>query len=410
MLFSGCDKTVGPEPSEESSENWRERFNLTTLGEIPYPSDNEPNPARIELGRNLFYDPILSGERDVSCGTCHHANFAFADGRQFGAGVSGEGLGPERTLSRSAVSGEPIEKEPRNSPTILNTAFNGDELGRPSADGVQFFDGRAKGLEEQALLPLQSRAEMRGDAYSADAAVDSVLRRLRAIPEYEKMFVEAFPEEANELTGSSRAQVITRSTYSRAVAAFERELVTRNSPFDRYVQGEDAALTQVQKEGMNLFFDKAQCVVCHNGPMFSDFQFVVHGTPQEGPGKEVIPGDDTGREEHTGKTKDRYAFRTLTLRNVELTGPYMHDGVFESLEEVIEFYNNGARPRHSAITDEMLDPSLRDPLHLTEKEVDALAEFLRSLTDRGSNLPSPLLSVPDSVPSGLTPVVGVGGD
>jgi cytochrome c peroxidase len=129
--------------------------------------------------------------------------------------------------------------------------------------------------------------------------------------------------------------------------------VTRNSPYDRFVLGEEGALDNIQKRGLVLFFTKAKCAACHSGPMFSDFRFVVQGVPQEGDGKEIIPGDDTGREEFTLASADRYAFRTLTLRNVELTAPYMHDGVFETLEEVVQFYNDGAQPRHPAVSDEL---------------------------------------------------------
>ena len=139
-----------------------------------------------------------------------------------------------------------------------------------------------------------------------------------------------------------RTSAIDSSTYGRAIAAFERELVTRNSPYDRYVMGDDNALSAMQQRGLELFFTKAKCAVCHNGPLFSDFRFVVQGVPQEGTGKSLLPGDDFGREEHTKNPVDRYAFRTPALRNVELTPPYMHDGVFETLEEVVHFYNDGA--------------------------------------------------------------------
>ena len=131
--------------------------------------------------------------------------------------------------------------------------------------------------------------------------------------------------------------------------------------------------------------------------------------PQEGSGKGVLPGDDTGREEHTGEAADRYAFRTLTLRNVALTAPYMHDGVFETLEEVVRFYNDASQPRHPAVSDDMLHPVLRDPLHLTDEEIDAVVAFMRALTDPGTALPRHLVTVPAQVPSGLMPVFGLKG-
>lgn len=409
FVLLGCsDDVAGP----DGSDALRERFELAALGDIPYPDDNPPTQERIELGRLLFYDPILGGERDVSCGTCHHPDFAFGDSRQFGAGVSGAGLGPDRQISSSSVTGESIHLEPRNSQTILNTAFNFAPGGdRPSSDGVMFWDGRVSSLEVQATKPIESRVEMRGDKYSAEAAFDSVLSRLRAIPEYVRLFEEAFPAEAERARPGERESVIDSSTYARAIAAFEREIVGRLTPFDRFVRGDDDALTDLQRQGLEVFFDEANCAECHTGPMLSDFEFVVSGVPQEGVGKETLPGDDTGREEATGVPADRYAFRVPTLRNVEITGPYMHDGVFETLEEVVRFYNQGARPRHPEISDDMVDPALPEPLGLTEEEIDALVAFLRSLTDPGRGLPELLVTVPEKVPSGLTPVVGVrGGD
>lgn len=403
-------------PARLAQGDLRARFDLQTLGAIPYPPDNPARPERIELGRLLFFDPILSGEKDVACGTCHHPDFAFADRRQFGAGASGVGLGPSRLLSRSSVTGDAINLEPRNTPTVFNVAFNADENGISSHLGFQFLDGRVDGLEKQALKPIASRVEMRGDALpgtdeeATAAAPAMVIDRLRAIPEYVRLFQNAFPEE--KLTKPD-ASIIDENTYGRALAAYQRELVTRNSAYDRYVMGDDNALTDVQKKGMVLFFTKAQCGDCHSGAMFSDFSFVVQGVPQEGLGKKVLPGDDTGREEHTLDPVDRYAFRTLTLRNVELTPPYMHDGAFQTLEEVVRFYNDGGQPRHAEISDLLLDARLKDSrgnaekLGLNDSEIFAIVEFLKALTDSGSQLPEFLVTVPEKVPSGLTPLFGV---
>lgn len=406
LPIGGCDgEPTGPDPA-----TLRERFELRALGGIPYPSDNLPKPERIDLGRLLFFDPILSGEKDVACGTCHHPQFSFTDGRQLAAGVSGVGLGPARTLSVSAVTGEPIGHVPRNTPTVLNTAFAADVNGVPSPLAPMFWDGRAVGLEGQAIIPIASRIEMRGDAFpgteaEAEAvALDSILARLRSIPDYVDRFRTAFPEEAG-----GGGEAITTSTLARAIAAYERELVTRNSAFDRFVDGDDDALTVAQREGLELFFTKAKCTTCHRGPMFSNFQFLVTGVPRVGPGKSVIPGDDTGREEHTGRLGDRYRFRVPSLRNVELTAPYMHAGAFNTLEQVLRFYNDGATPRHDRVTDDMLEVILRLPLELTDEELTFLLEFLKSLTDSGSQLDPLVLTVPAAVPSGLTPVFGVKG-
>lgn len=407
MALVACSEGTLPTDSEgpDEVENWRSRFNLEALGSIPYPEDNPPRQERISLGRFLFFDPVLSGEKDVSCGSCHHPDFAFADRRQFGAGVSGQGLGPDRILTD-----EDFHLEPRNTQTVLNVAFNGARNAEPTAAGCQFWDCRVRSLESQATQPLGSRVEMKGDAYSSEVALDSVLARLRGIPEYVERFSQAFPDAASSLPDSSRDAVIDSSTYAMAVAAYQRELVGRNSRYDRYVRGDDSALTSEQMEGLKLFFTKANCVECHSGPMLSNFNFVVHGTPQEGVGKEVIEGDDAGREEASGDPADRYAFRVPSLRNVEVTPPYMHDGVFRTLEESVRFYNRGAQPRHQDISNEMLHPALREPLELSDEEVSALAAFLRSLTDQGRDLPGHLTAVPQHVPSGLAPVNGVGGE
>jgi cytochrome c peroxidase len=404
IVAIGCgDSPAGPSGSGPD-DDLRERFDLRALGEAPYPPDNLPSATRIALGRLLFSDPILSGEKDVACATCHHPSLAFADGRQFSVGAGGAGLGPGRVASESRITGLPISLEPRNSPTVLNAAFNADESGRASHVGVQFWDGRVAGLEEQARVPITSRTEMAGDAYPAEVARDSVVARLRGIAEYVRLFREAFPSEAKSLAGPD---VISMDTYGRAVAAYERELATRNSPFDRYARGEDGALTGQQKLGLELFFTTARCASCHGGPMFSDFLFHVLGVPQEGEGKEVLHADDTGREEHTLSPADRYAFRTPTLRNVALTAPYMHDGVLATLEDVVRFYDQGAAPRHPAVGDALVDPLVRDTIGLTDGEVSAIVQFLEALTDSGPALDPTLLTVPASVPSGLEPVFGL---
>lgn len=398
---AACDSDAVVAPAEDL----RARFGLEPLPATPYPPDNPFVTDRVELGRLLFFDPILSGEQDVACGTCHHPDFAFADGRQFGAGVSGIGLGPDRVLGHSSVTGEAIEVTPRNTPTVLNAALNGAGDGASSFDGLQFWDGRASGLEAQALRPIASRDEMRGDAFVAEQTLDSLVARLRSIDGYVTRFVSAFPDEA---AGRSAVEVIDEDTYARAVAAYERELVTRNSAFDRYVAGDDQALTAEQERGLELFFADAGCASCHSGARFTDDLFHVLAVPQEGPGKVRIPGDDTGREEHTGAATDRYAFRTPGLRNVALTAPYMHDGVFETLEEVVRFYDAGARPRHSAVDTERISPLVTTPLGLSGDDVAALVAFMESLTDPGQDLDRFLTTVPDSVPSGLVPVFGGG--
>ncbi|MER3328732.1 MAG: cytochrome c peroxidase, partial [Candidatus Kapaibacterium sp.] len=360
-------------------------FGLETLPEIPYPADNQYNPDRIELGRLLFYDPILSGENASSCGTCHHPGLGFGDGRKFPAGVSNSlHIGPKRELGISKQSLLPIGDVPRNSPTIFNTAFNLDSTGKLTPFGVMFWDGRARGLEAQAVKPPTSREEMKGDIFSPNNVLTFLCARMDAIPEYMRLFKKAFPEEAKEFEEKGDQFIISRDMLGKALAAFQRELVTRNTAYDRFVMGDKNALTDNQKKGLRLFFTKAKCSNCHNGPNFSDYKFVVQGVPQIGPGKKLQAGEDFGREEFTNQVSGRFAFRTPTLRNVSLTAPYMHDGVLETLEDVVQFYNHASRPRHPRVTDDMLHPDLREPLGLTKEEVDQLVDFMHALEDNGS--------------------------
>lgn len=414
LVWVGCSDDDTTIIQGQQPDNLRERYHLETLGPIPYPADNPPTQERIWLGKMLFFDPLLGGEKDVACATCHHPDFAFADNRQLPVGVAGTGIGATRFPGHSRVTNQPVGFTPRNAPTCFNTAYNADESTNATDQGFMFWDGRVKSLEVQATRPITSRVEMRGDAYpgsdaeAAAAAVDSVLNRLRGVDEYVHLFRMAFPVEADEWDHNTREHVIDSVTYGKAVAAYERELVTRNSAYDRYVDGDDNALTPRQKRGLELFFTKAKCAECHKGAMFSDFKFVVNGVPQEGPGKVVIPGDDVGRAEHTLLTSDYYAFRTPSLRNAELTAPYMHDGVFETLMDVVDFYNSGALPRHPACSNDRMDSTLVQPLGLTAAEKGELVEFLRSLTDPGTGLAPGLISIPARVPSGLTPIFGMG--
>jgi cytochrome c peroxidase len=417
LIMWGCKEENTTIIQGSTTDPLRERYALQPLGPIDYPANNPPRQERILLGRLVFFDPILGGEKDVACASCHHPDFAFGDGRQLPVGVAGTGgLGPIRVNGSSRISGNPVGFTPRNAPTCFNTAYNADEHGVYGHGGFQFWDGRVKSLEVQATKPITSRVEMRGDAYPGDDAVaaaialDSVLNRLRGIEEYVALFRNAFPQEAQEWDQGTRVHVIDSSTYGRAIAAYERELVTRNSAYDRYADGDDNALSASQKRGLELFFTKGKCSECHPAPVFSEYEFHVQGTPQVGPGKAVIPGDDCGRREFTLNIADNYAFRTPTLRNVELTAPYMHDGIFGSLEEVVQFYNHGCQPRHPQCPDEAVDSLVRNPLNLTDAEVQDIVSFLKGLTDPGSELPAALLTVPSRVPSGLVPVFGLGAD
>ncbi|MCF6158865.1 MAG: c-type cytochrome [wastewater metagenome] len=292
------------------------------IGPLPpptIPADNPMTAAKVELGRKLFFDPRLSGNNWISCATCHNPALGFADG-----------------LPR--FRGGPAAKEGgRHSPTIINCVYN----------KLQFWDGRAPSLEAQALGPVQNPDEM-------FETLDNVVRKLSRIPDYSNEFKKVFG------TG------VTADGIAKAIAAFERTIIYANSPFDRYMQGDVNAMNESAKRGMDLFLDKAECIICHND--FTDNKFHNLGVPAEGPIKE-----DLGRYIVTKEESDKGAFKTPTLRNITETAPYMHDGFFPTLFEVVQFYNvGGGRSENKS-------PHIH-PLHLTPEEVSDLIEFMKALT------------------------------
>jgi len=356
----------------------RGQGNPSVLSALPQvitaPPDNLPSPAKVALGRLLFWDPILSGNKDVACGTCHHPRFGYAENLDISIGVNGVGLGDTRQfLSPNSI---PFVK--RNSQTILNTAFNGLDSQshyNPSA-APMFWDLRAQGLEAQALLPIKTFEEMRGNAYSEENALDTVVARLRAIPEYRLLFTRAF--------GSDPA--ISAENLGKALAAFQRTLVANNSPFDRYMRGDSAAMTSAQIQGMRRF-ERVGCMNCHSGPMFSDYKLHVLAIPDN----RKLPDSDQGANQ-------TYAFRTASLRNLAYTAPYMHSGAFSTLDDVLDFYDGGRRrPRNRNVRRDQLDPLLGRLRGVDNSERD-LIEFLNALNDDSFDQTIPLL-----VPSGLHP-------
>ena len=377
---------------------------LLLPGFIAAAAFSAPSPAtpQEELGRFLFWDPVLSGDMDVACATCHHPDLAYADGRDLALGPGSVGLGPDRVdFSNGEI---PVVK--RNSPTVLNVAFNGldrrrrrgrreDEFGPLPEDleavnqgrAPMFWDRRTRSLETQALIPLTVREEMRGDAYPEEVAVDSVVARLRAVPEYLTLFQEVYGQDAS----------IEPEQVAEAIAAFERTLVTANSPFDRFLAGEEEALTPQQRRGLEEFAD-ADCTRCHDGPMLSDFDLHAEGVAEN----PLLTEPDTG--------DGRFRFRTPTLRNVALTAPYMHNGMLATLEEVLEFYDRGRsenpnvanrrgrRSEDDQVARGRLSRRFRGVDDLTGQEMRDIIAFLESRTD-----PDFDRTVPLRVPSGPTP-------
>lgn len=302
------------------------------LGAPPEPAHNRSTPDRIELGRALFFDPRLSGNGTVSCGSCHNPALGWSDGLRTGVGINGTVLG-------------------RATPTVVNTAYN-----------TQFmWDGRKKSLEDQALGPMKTPEEMRTDL----AAAIELLGRL---PGYQSMFARAYPGEA-----------IGEETVAKAIAAFERTVVSNDSRFDRWVSGDRQAITAQEWRGYQLFKDpaKGNCVVCHAPPNFTDNGYhnvgIAHPSGAE----------DLGRYKIRPAAVLKGAFKTPTLRDVELTGPYFHNGAAVNLADVVAHYVRGGDDRSNVSKDVR-------KLDLDAREQADLVAFMKTLTGpvRAASIPA----------------------
>lgn len=285
---------------------------------IPYPDDNRHSEARYRLGRMLFYDPRLSGNRTVACATCHNPGLAWGDG-----------------LGRAhGNSGKPLR---RRTPTLLNLAWA----------PVLFWDGRAGSLEEQALAPFGAAEEM-------NLPTDQMVRRLDSIDGYRLAFDAAYPGER-----------LTPLTVAKALATFERGIVSASAPFDRWMDGDAAAMPPAAVRGFSLFTGKARCDKCHSGWRFTDDSFHDIGieTTDHGRGP-LMPGFD----------ELQYAFKTPTLRNVAQRAPYYHNGSGQSLAEVIDLYDKGGLARRPSLSPDIT------PLGLTTQDRGDLVAFLHALT------------------------------
>ncbi len=305
----------------------------------PVPSNNPQSPGKIELGKMLFFDRRLSGDGTMSCATCHIPELGFSDGEAISLNY-------------------PTTRNWRNSPTLINVAFS----------RFLFHDGRAETLEDQALFPMMSAFEMNQN-------LDFVEEEIRSVPQYLKLFKEVFGDED-----------ITRERMAMAIAAFERTLLSRNAPLDGYLNGNMEALSAEAKKGYDIFVGKGRCAECHFGINLIDDRFHALNVPEH-PEFQADPRvaatrrfvakvyhyedyrnlkDDPGRYLISKDKKDWRAFKTPTLRDITKTGPYMHNGVFESLEEVIDFFDQGGGP----------DNSVLKPLTLNAEEKHALKVFL----------------------------------
>jgi cytochrome c peroxidase len=294
---------------------------VSPLGEIPYPIDNPQNEAKIALGKELFFDARLSLDETVSCASCHKPGLAFTDGLKVSEGILGR-------------------KVDRNSPTLLNAAF----LPRV------MFDGELKTLEMQAIVPIQEHNEM-------GMSMKELMERLRKIPEYQNAAKEIFNRDNFD------PWVLTRS-----LSAYQRSLISDNSPFDQYYYGNKKnALSASEKRGWLIFSEKLYCTTCHPAPHFTTFEVQNNGLYSD-------YGKDNGRYRINLDSSDIGKFKIPTLRNIEVTDPYMHDGSMQDLETVIEHYEKGGNKHWNQ------HPVIK-PFSLTKKERNDLINFLYSLTD-----------------------------
>ena len=337
---------------------------------VPAPADNPITDSKIVLGKLLFWDPILSGTKEVACATCHHASLGFTDNLDLSIGVNGSGLGSNRHFLANNLY--PFTK--RNCQTIINTAYNGiNENGTcDAASAAMFFDLRTKSLELQSLEPIKTIEEMKGNKIPSTEILDTVIARITKVPLYAQMFKTAFENN----------NAVTIQNLGKAIATYERTIVSNKSPYDNYIRGDQSALSNAQINGMKVF-QETGCLNCHKGPMFSDYE--LH----------VISAPDNPKQATDGGVNYTYQFRTASLRNLAHTAPYMHSGVFKSLDEVLDFYDRvgNRRSQNPHVSSNQLDSKLQ---HITVQDKNNIIQFLNSLNDVSFDK-----SIPTSVPSGL---------
>lgn len=288
------------------------------LPAVPVPDDNAPTAAKVALGKQLYWDERLSSDNTISCASCHHPEHGWSNGAAVAEGVGGK-------------------KGGRSAPTVLNTGYQ----------MFQFWDGRARSLEEQALGPIQNPIEM-------NMTLEKVVDKLNAIDGYRLQFKEVFGTEA------------TPEAIAKAIAAYERTILSGDAPYDRHAAGDEDALTPAAKRGRDLFFGKARCSACHTGPNFTDNAFHNVGIGFRNGGTEA---KDEGRAAISKLGGDYGSFKTPSLREIARTAPYMHDGSEKTLEDVVRYYNRGGN------VNPWLDEEIA-PLGLSDEQIADLVTFL----------------------------------
>jgi cytochrome c peroxidase len=402
--------------------------------------------AEVELGRLLFWDKVLSGNRNIACATCHHPRFGTSDGLSLGIGEGGIGLGPDR---KPDPKDYPEQRIPRNAPALWNTGARGFTVlfddgrievdpARPSGFRTPLEDEMVKGfaslLSAQTMFPVLANDEMAGHYHESDVSVlvrqgrltgpggawSLIARRVADIPQYKARFEAVYPEIA-------AGRAIAFTDISNAIAAYMTfDFRSDTSPFDAYLRHEGTLSASAQK-GMEVFFGKGQCSTCHSGPLFSDMKFHAMGDPQIGPGKAErfeLHQTDKGRMRVSNDPKDAFAFRTPSLRNVTLTAPYGHAGAYRDLGDYLRqhIHPGSALKTYSLASALLPDMTVgkpdfnpadngadyaaiekavtAGPVDLKDQDLQDLLSFLKSLED-------PLaaaggrMGIPDTVPSGL---------
>ena len=343
-LITGClvlfvTIQIGMIQADPSSGSGQSSFQLTLpLGlekdSLVIPEDNPLTKDKVELGKLLFFDKRLSANDTIACASCHMPSLAFTDGQPVSTGIHGQ-------------------KGGRNAPTAINRVFS----------SAQFWDGRAATLEEQSVGPFTNPIEHGFKDH------DELVAKVKSIAGYSPLFERAFGSPA-----------ITTDLIGKAIASFQRTLLSGNSNYDRFTMGnEEQALSATAQNGLRVFLGKGQCLRCHFGFNFADERYHNLGAGWDRKSKSFA---DAGRHDVTNKPEDMGAFKTPTLREVAKTAPYMHDGSVATLREVIDFYDRGGIPNPQ------LDPVIK-PLNLTEQEKKDLVEFMESLNGEGWNVTPP---------------------
>jgi cytochrome c peroxidase len=342
--FATVASTAAISAEKKSRAEWKKEY--VRPSEIPFPKENPYTAAKADLGRTLFFDPRLSGANYISCGTCHNPSFAWGDGLAKGIGHAMTKLG-------------------RRTPTILNLAFGEDLM----------WDGRFETLEQQALGPMSAPVEMNQN-------LKVIVAELQQIPEYRTLFNVSFPGKG-----------ITVENIAKAIATFERTVVSGVAPFDRWIAGDEHAMTASAKRGFDLFNNKANCVACHSGWNFTDSSFHDIGMPDKDIGRgKVVPG----------VVVMQHAFKVPTLRNAVERAPYMHDGSLKNLYSVVEHYNKGFVTRPSK-SEEIF------ALKLNDAEKTDLVEFMKTLSSKDTPTALPRLPAYDQTVAGslnVSPAAG----